>query len=112
MLHSADGRVGATTRRLVTIDATFCDSWQAQPPTTKTGYPPDFLRSAPRTILPPLPLVRPCIFQSALSPRQSHMLRSEHPQDFPAKRPEAVTGGVFKGNLRQGRGWLLARARA
>lgn len=69
-----------------------------------TGYAPELLRSCPLTIPPPLPFVSVSIFQSALSPRQSHRLRSDHPHGLPAERPEAVTGGGFWGDLRQGRG--------
>jgi len=78
----------------------------------KTGYTPERLRSCLLAILPPLLLVRHPIFQSVLSPRQCHQFRSEHPHGLPAERPEAVTGGFFWGYLRQGRRWLLARARA
>ena len=63
-----------------------------------TGYAPELLRSCPLTIPPPLPFVSVSIFQSALSPRQSHRLRSDHPHGLPAERPEAVTGG-FSGGI-------------
>lgn len=100
----ADGRVGVMPRHLVGIDVTLHNSWQTQPQPQATGYPPDLLRFAPRTIPRPSSLVSVSIFQSVLSLRQCHQFRSEHPHGLPAERPEAVTGGGVWRYLRQGRG--------
>ena len=102
-VNVADGRVVVTTRHLVGIDATLHNSWQIQLQPKRPDMPQSCSGLA-LTIPPPLPFVSASIFQSVLSPRQSHLLRSDHPHGLPAERPEAVTGELFWGDLRQGRG--------
>lgn len=77
-----------------------------------TGYAPEAAPALPLTIPLPLSLLSVSIFQSALSVRQSRLLRSDHPHGLSAERPEAVTGELFWGYLRQGRGWFLVGARS